>query len=545
VLLRNPGAGDLPEPLRIADDWEYANVVRPTLARRGGVGVRTLDRLVREMAANWESLQPGSDPEVDPAERARFLGAWNEHRRVYGYTLLQELPYALRRALQDHPDLEGVDYTLLVVDEYQDLNACDLEVIRLIGERGCSVIGAGDDDQSIYSFRKAAPEGIRRFLDDYPEAADYGLSITQRCGSSIIEWSSHVIEGDPDRPARPRLTPAPGSPTGEVALLAFAGHIAEARGVAQLIQKLTQDEGIPPADILVLLRSDFRGTFSDLIKRELHAMEIAYSDPDVVTRMLAEPSNRRMLEILRVVVYREDSLAWASLLELTSGIGPTFFDYVYGRARESHSPFGAALLAAYEEDFAGAPAASANRARTLLAAVLAWLDAHPLPDDRDVGWGQWMIEITGDDVVPAPSDDLRELLLALDEVAEPDANLGRYLGQIAPLGRDRAANESEGVRVMTMAGAKGLTVRATVIAALEEGLVPRPGYDLHEERRLLYVAMTRAREFLYGTWARRRTGPTARAGLPRVMERRSQSSLLSGGPVESQDGNAYIRSRWG
>ena len=53
VLIRNPGAGDLPEPLRIADDWEYENVVRPTLARRVGVGVRTLDRLVREMSANW------------------------------------------------------------------------------------------------------------------------------------------------------------------------------------------------------------------------------------------------------------------------------------------------------------------------------------------------------------------------------------------------------------------------------------------------------------------------------------------------------------
>lgn len=195
--------------------------------------------------------------------------------------------------------------------------------------------------------------------------------------------------------------------------------------------------------------------------------------------------------------------------------------------------------------FPDGPTPSAGRARTLLAAVLAWLDAHPLPDDRDVGWGQWMIETTGDEVVPAPSNDLRELLLALDDVAEPDAGLGRYLGQIAPLGRDRASNESEGVRIMTMAGAKGLTVRATIISALEEGLIPRPGFDLHEERRLLYVAITRAKEFLYGTWARRRTGPTARAGLPQVMERRSHWSLLSGGPVESQDGNDYIAARSG
>ena len=64
--------------------------------------------------------------------RARFLGAWNEHRQIYGYTLLAELPYALLRGLRDHPELGGVDYDLVVVDEYQDLNACDLEVLRQI-----------------------------------------------------------------------------------------------------------------------------------------------------------------------------------------------------------------------------------------------------------------------------------------------------------------------------------------------------------------------------------------------------------------------------
>ena len=123
--------------------------MRVTLARRSDVTVSTLDDLVREMAANWQSLWPDQDP---------------EHRRVYGYTLLDELPYALRRALADHPDLQGVDYDILVVDEYQDLNACDLEVLALVAGRGCAIIGAGDDDQSIYGFCKAAPEGIRRFI---------------------------------------------------------------------------------------------------------------------------------------------------------------------------------------------------------------------------------------------------------------------------------------------------------------------------------------------------------------------------------------------
>jgi DNA helicase-2/ATP-dependent DNA helicase PcrA len=353
VLLRNPGAGNFPQPLRIADDWEDENIVQPTLAERIKVPVRKLRRLVREMAANWESLCPEKDPHVDPAERARFIGAWTEHRQTYGYTLLGELPFALRNALRDHPDLAGVDFELLVVDEYQDLNACDLDVLKLIAQRGCSIIGAGDDDQSIYSFRRAAPEGIRRFPSDYPGAADYALSVTQRCGSRIMDWATYVIEGDPDRPrTKPRLKSAKGSPSGDVALLSFAGEVAEAKGIATLIEKL-RARGIPPAEILVLLRGDHNGTFSKAIKEQLEKLHIQYSDPEAVKRLLGEPGNRQMLEVFRLVFHREDSLAWASLLLLTSGIGKAFFKYIYERARKDRKQFGPTLLSAYNERFVG------------------------------------------------------------------------------------------------------------------------------------------------------------------------------------------------
>ena len=161
VLLRNPGTGHFPQPLRIADSWENDEIVKPTLAKRINVRVTKLDNLIREMAANWEYLEPRELPDVDPADRARFLAGWHEHREIYGYTLLAELPFAFRQALHDHAELEGVQYDMLIVDEYQDLNACDLEVLHLIADRGCAIIAAGDDDQSIYSFRYAAPAGIR------------------------------------------------------------------------------------------------------------------------------------------------------------------------------------------------------------------------------------------------------------------------------------------------------------------------------------------------------------------------------------------------
>ncbi len=218
-----------------------------------------LRRLILEMAANWESLRPEEDPAIEPEERTRFLGAWNEHRQVYGYTLLAELPYALRASLRDHPDLEGVDFDVLIVDEYQDLNACELELLKLIAQRGCKIIATGDDDQSIYSFRKAAPEGIRRFPDDYPGAQDYTLSITQRCGRRIIDWASYVIEGDPDRPLdRQRPTSAERLQEGKMALLSFRGHRAEAIGIAKLAKILVEQEDVSPSEILILLRSDQR-----------------------------------------------------------------------------------------------------------------------------------------------------------------------------------------------------------------------------------------------------------------------------------------------
>ena len=88
------------------------------------------------MSAAWESLEPYRNPDVSESERNRFLAVWEEHRRIYGYTLLAELVYALRRALKNDPDLMGLDYDALIVDEYQDLNACDLDVLEQLAQRG-------------------------------------------------------------------------------------------------------------------------------------------------------------------------------------------------------------------------------------------------------------------------------------------------------------------------------------------------------------------------------------------------------------------------
>ena len=547
ALLGNPGSADFPDPLRIADDWELHNIVEPGLAAMVGVTPTVVRRkLIPEMAANWESLEPEPHPEIDEQTRNRFLGAWDQHRRIYGYTLLAELPDLLRRALENYGDLRGLDFEMLVVDEYQDLNSCDLRVLQLLAEKGTSVFAVGDDEQSIYSFRKAHPEGIRRFPADYKGCDDYTLSVSHRCGSEIIAWARHVIEGDPSRPAdRARLRPADTAAAGEAALLGFASNSTEAKGVARIIAALIEKEGLEPSEILVLCRGDYNAAFSGPIKKVLEDQGIPVDDPTAVQTMLDEPANRAVILLLRLLADRNDSLAWAGLIELESGVGDAFTSSIYESAKNKRGRFSEALLEAFSGGFADAKGAR-NKAAALVDRTLQWLDRNSAPEAlEEKAWGEWITEALLADPPSPLSDELGEVLLGVDELVEPGMPLGRYLGLVQPLARDRAQSRAGGVRFMSMVSSKGLTVEAAIVFGGEEGLIPRPDADVEEERRLLYVAMTRARRFQFVTWSARRTGPTARAGAPRVMGRRNESRFLRNGPVASQDGLGYIQERFG
>lgn len=545
VLLRNPDTGGFPEPLRIADTWEMKSLVNTTLRDQSGFSLRAIDLLFRELAANWESLQPSENPNILPEVRARFLAAWQSHRRIYGYTILSELPYALNRALENHDNLEGLDYDCLIVDEYQDLNACDLNVLRLLEDRDISLIAAGDDDQSIYSFRKAAPEGIRRFLSDYPLAIDYSLSSSLRCGTDILNWANYVIAGDLSRPTnRELLRPTQNAVSGEVALLSFPGDVSEANGIADIVLNLTGHEQIPPSEILVLIRTDHNRFFSRSIKEKIEERGVRCSDPNLVAQILANPSNRKLLSLLRILCHRFDSLAWLSLLKLQNGIGDQFISFIYNQAAQTTSNFAVKMLELFERDFPDGPQPSSNRAHSLINSMLEILDRTNVPEDEPSdGWSEWISQLIQQPGFPEPTEDFIDLLEELNLFDINGIGLSRFLSQIEPLGRDIATAKSDGVRIMTMTASKGLTVRAAIIAGVEDGIVPRPETDLSEERRILYVAMTRAKEFLFCTWARRRRGPTARSGYP-SMNRRNHSIFFDGGPEISQDGAQFIQNRW-
>lgn len=542
TLLANEGTSGLPEPIRLADDWEWSELIRQHLKVLVDCDVRMIDRARAEMASNWESLEPAEDPDLPEDVRNRFAGIWEHHRRIFGYALLAELPFRLLRALEDHPDLNIGDWEYLVVDEYQDLNQCDLSVLRQITHRGRVLVATGDDDQSIYSFRRAHPIGIRRFItDDYPAAADLTLTVSQRCATRALAWARHVIEGLPGRPPRPALTPAPHCVEGVARYLRFPSWAQEADGVARLSRWLIDSEGIAPEDIAVMFRSNFNNAWSTPLTERLENYGVPVINAGAVAEMLADPRNRRLLALARLVVNREDSLAWWTLLHLTPGIGPTVRNHFYDGAEHHARTFAGQLLAEHAEDFHGLGGASATRVRTTVNAAVAVIDAVDLEgaDLGDAGWGAWLV--ANADAFGGCNEDFAELLGDLDGLIDRTEGLGRFLGQIQPVGTDLRSGRSAGaVRLMTMASSKGLTVKAAIIVGVEEGVVPLADRDPGEERRLLYVAMTRATDYLYATWSGQRTGPTARTGAPRVGAGRNRSPLLTHGPVQSEDGNAYL-----
>ena len=543
LLVGHPGQVQIPYPVRIPDSWELANLIRPGIASGlramgfEGVTATQVKKLENEMAARWESLDPDLVvlADIDPELRNAYVGLWGLHRSRFGYLLLAELPSRAGDLIEDF-GIRPENLEFLVVDEYQDLNKADIRLVSLLAVGGVHILAIGDDDQSIYGFRGAAPQGLRQFHDDFPNASDYSLSVSMRCGQRIIDAAMSLIETAPDRPRRPRLTGVDDAPEGEFVYLRFGGHVAEARGVADIIAARIAG-GVDAGEIAVLVRSRV-STWADLLTPHLEERGITAVNVDWVERALAEPGLRRALAVARLVQDRHDSLSWWTLLKLTPGISDAFIRYVANTAAEGEN-FGETLLRLHP-GYAGAPTRqSSTRAQRLVMEQLAAVEHVDL--DRvalgNYGWGGWLrLRVEAG----ALSEDARKLLQDVGQHVPASEGLGFFLGQLEPIGKDLATHAAD-VRILSISASKGITVNTVLVMGVEAGIIPHPRGRLDEERRLLYVGMTRATRMTVLTAAARRTGPTARHGIANINRPRGRCPLLVGLPIgQWTDGSDYV-----
>jgi len=548
LLLNSSFIETIPRPLRIADDWEERNIILEDLKIILKYNLKTVIEKFRLLSSDWQTLEADEEEWENRFPDPRFLGAWRKHREIFGYTLRSELVYQLKLALEHSEkfSLES-DYLHLLVDEYQDLNRCDLEVIHAIRDKGVEVFGAGDDDQSIYGFRYAHPEGIRRFNNDYIPSLSLILGTCIRCDHSIIDLSLFVANLDPYRLEKP-LEPRTDAGDGEVHILRFQNQKPEAEGVATICKHLLDNEGYSPKDILILMRSDRNGIFSTVIKNALEAKDVP-----VKIRVEGTPldtsKGRIFLSILHLLANKKDSLALRTLLMLRDNrIGKECFSKLYDLACTSGKTFSDTAYIVMEKP--ELIPCLGERISNEMNKIQRILEKHSnrfnnLLDSSDKEALLNSLRDLTEEVIHEISNKTEVLKFLESIITETNSTNHLELLQVlsSSLEDEEQELDSESVNIMTMHKAKGLTASAVIIIAAEDEYIPGKQVSEREgdERRLLYVSLSRARHFLAVTYCECRTEQQRHTGRTCGQLNRTLTRFLVDAPVKPINGKIFIK----
>jgi len=536
MILREGAAMRLPQPIRIADDWEERNIIEEDLKSIIRLNrIKDAEKLLEKLSADWEQLT--TDQVGYRFPNPAFIGAWQEHREIFGYTLRAELVYQLKHALDEGHVQVDRHRSYIFVDEYQDLNPCDLSVVKTITENGAELFAAGDDDQSIYGFRYADPEGIRRFDRDYKNSTSLTLEECKRCGTHILDLANFVARQDPRRYDK-IIRSVPEAPRSEVHILHFPHQYDEAKNIAKICSWLYERREIKFANMLILLRGDHNGIFSALIRKELEELNLAVGTVTNPQKCLDENEGRIFLSLLRLVVDIQDHLAWRTLLQIRkNNIGEVTLKEIYETARLRSQGFSQFLF-----DISNDPALVPQFGPRIVVEMVAIqqlvsaLNQTLQQSDRLIDG----LKNAAEHLVADP-DIKREILTLFDQVFATTApkNLGELLRAInLSLENKEQEQETDAINIMSMHQAKGLTADAVIIVGAEDEFIPgrAQGLSIGDERRLLYVSLSRARQFLFITHCQQRINQQAHTGRNPGNTHRILTRFLRDGPIRSENG---------
>lgn len=244
--------GRSPRPL---NSFEVKAVICDIAGESGGK--RTAKKLIQGYTAAWAQSQ-GDEPgfaktDEEKAFQAALL-AWLEFHQ--GMLIGELIPY-LVRYLRDNPAAaERSEFRHLLVDEYQDLNKAEQTAIAYLGG-DAEICIVGDDDQSIYSFKCAHPDGIREWRSLHPDSADLEMSDCHRCPTTVVEMANALINVNTNRAPR-ALTPLPDKGAGEVVIVQIPFIQDEATWITAKVTELL-GKGVHPSEIIILVQRAVAG----------------------------------------------------------------------------------------------------------------------------------------------------------------------------------------------------------------------------------------------------------------------------------------------
>jgi DNA helicase-2/ATP-dependent DNA helicase PcrA len=408
----------------------------------------------------------------------------------------------------------------LLVDEFQDTNALQYRWLRLLSGPETSVFAVGDDDQSIYAFRGANVANMQHFERDFGTAETpvrlIKLEQNYRSHGTILDAANALIRHNKSRLGKELWTQdARGEP---VRALAAPSDIDEAAFIVDVVKSLT-DEGVSPAEVALLYRSNAQ---SRVLEHALFSAGMPYRVYGGM-RFFERAEVKHALAYLRLIAAPDDDGAFLRVANFPPrGIGARTLETLQDQARLAGTSLWQAACSMKVGGKAGGSLATFVRTiETMRAATT----GAPLPETVE-----HVVEASGlkahysaerdgrermenlEELMAAADSFVREAALQVAGEAEAETGdpLTAFLAHAAlEAGETQAAEGRPALQLMTVHSAKGLEFHTVFVSGLEEGIFPHENslseYDgVEEERRLAYVAITRARRRLYLTHAQSR-----------------------------------------
>jgi len=394
----------------------------------------------------------------------------------------------------------------VLIDEYQDTNHAQYLIAKELAARHRNICATGDPDQSIYGWRGADIRNILDFVQEYPDAKVVKLEENFRSTEYILKAADNVIVNNTERIPRALFTKQKGGSM--IRLIACPDEEAEAEAVAGQVRAL-HHAGNPYGEMAIFYRTNFQ---SRTIENVFRLLGIPYTIVGTV-----EFYNRKeikdVLAYLRLLVNEREDLSVQRIINVPPrGIGGQTVSVLEAWAREQKVPLMEAVRRVNE--ISELPD-RAVRAVEKFGALMAQLVQTRGPVSKIVdqavkrsGYLDW-VKGSKDDAKVDREENLGELVTAAGRYDErtPESNLQGWLEEVALVSQiDEYQDDDDRVVLMTVHAAKGLEFPAVFITGMEEGLFPHEismasESGVEEERRLAYVAITRAKRELFITYA--------------------------------------------
>ncbi len=417
--------------------------------------------------------------------------------------------------LRGHPDILA-DYQrrfrYIMVDEYQDTNAVQYLWLRLLAQGHKNICVVGDDDQSIYSWRGAEVANILRFEKDFPGAEVIRLEQNYRSTPHILGAASGLIRANSQRHDKTLWTEVNGGD--KVKVIGVWDAPEEARRVGEAIERLER-EGASLGQVAILVRAQYQTReFEDrFIQIGINYRIIGGF------RFYERAEIRDALAYLRLVAQPQDDLAFERIHNQPKrGLGAKALEAMHSHARRTGLPLAAAALQLADSD--ELPKRAAATIGGLMRQFLHWREQAEVLSPSDLL--RLVLEESGYNAMlaadrSAESAGRAENLSELARAMEEDTTLGDFLEHVSLVMDNDRSDSEETVTIMTIHAAKGLEFDNVFCVGWEEGVFPSQRAidegglaSLEEERRLAYVAITRARRHctilhaanrrIYGQW---------------------------------------------